>query len=160
VARKTTLVNAGGFDEQLARCDDYDMWLRVAFSGAKVGYTAKVQARLSGGRPGSLGESRAKMSEAYWRILEKALSTLPLTQSQRDLIDKRAAEIRARYLLEEAKQQLVVRQFAKARELLCEANLHLRRPLVNLATLGLAIAPGVTTRAIGLWMRLRDGISA
>src|SRR4029077_8801464 len=125
VARKQMLVNAGLFDEKLPRCDDYDMWVRSAFSGAKIGYSRTVQARMSIGRPGSLGQSTVKMAEAHWKILEKFRLTLPLKDTDRAVLDKRAAEIRARYLLEEGKCKLQERQFDKARELISEANGHL-----------------------------------
>ena len=71
VARKQAIVRAGGFDEKLARCDDYDMWVRTAFYGAKIAYTRKVQAYMPVGRPGSLSASRARLAEGYWAILEK-----------------------------------------------------------------------------------------
>jgi len=61
VVRKSALVRAGGFDENLPMCDDYDMWLRAAFYGAKIDYSREVHARLNGGRPGSLSQSRLKM---------------------------------------------------------------------------------------------------
>lgn len=157
VARKSALVKAGLFDENLPRCDDYDMWLRAAFHGARVGYSTTVQARLAGGRPGSLGQSRSKMSEAYWKILEKTLSTLPLSASDRQLIKNRSVEIRAAHILEEAKNQIVIRQFPKARNLLCEANVYFRRPLVTLAILGLGVAPSATAKLIWLWTRVRNG---
>ncbi len=64
VARKAAILKAGGFDESLARCDDYDMWLRTAFYGGKIGYNRQVQARLADGRPGSLSVSPARMAEA------------------------------------------------------------------------------------------------
>src|SRR5215469_1331006 len=56
LVRRSAITKAGGFDETLARCDDYDMWLRTAFHGAKMAYTRDVQARLNGGRPGSLSQ--------------------------------------------------------------------------------------------------------
>jgi glycosyltransferase involved in cell wall biosynthesis len=153
VARKSAIVKAGLFDEGLARCDDYDMWLRTAFHGAKIGYTRKVQARLNEGRPGSLGLSSVRMVEAYWMILEKALQTLPLTDSDRDVIRKQAAEIRARYLVEEGKLCLREGKYERAEELFSEANSHFRKLKVSLVLLGLKIAP----QATGKWVIWREG---
>lgn len=158
VARKQTLVDAGLFDEKLARRDDYDMWVRSAFSGAKIGYGRTVQSRLFTGRPGCLGQSRAKMAEGYWSILEKLRRTLTLQDANRTLLDKRAAEIRARYLLEEGKCKLEERQFDKARELVSEANCHWNRSTLSLAIWGLSIAPSTTTRCTSFWSRIRQSI--
>lgn len=157
VAKKTALVRAGLFDETLPRCDDYDMWLRAAFYGAKIAYTSRVQVRLNGGRPGSLSASRARMAEANWKILEKALRSLPLSPSERDVVQNRATEIRALYLLEEGKHRLQQEQFDEARALLREANAHVRKPKVTLALIGLAVAPRMTGKltsmleGVNLW---------
>lgn len=158
VARKRTLVDAGLFDEKLARCDDYDMWVRSAFRGAKIGYGRTVQSRLLVGRPGCLGQSRAKMAEAYWNILEKFKRTLPLNDADRAMLDRRAAEIRARYLLEDGKCKLEERQFDKARELIAEANRYWHRSTLSLAVLGLSIAPSMTTKLMSFWSRIRRSI--
>jgi glycosyltransferase involved in cell wall biosynthesis len=144
VTRKSALVDAGMFDENMPRCDDYDMWLRMAFHGTRIAYIRKVQVRLNGGRPGSLSVSRIKMTEAYWNILDKALQTLPLKQSDRTLVQNRAAEIRAQYLLEEGKYRLQQKDFDEARTLLKEANGYVRQWKVSLVLLGLAIAPMAT----------------
>jgi glycosyltransferase involved in cell wall biosynthesis len=156
VARKSAIVKAGLFDESLVRCDDYDMWLRAAFHGAKIGYTRDVHARLNEGRPGSLGVSNARMVEAYWRILEKAKNTLPLTDQDREVVQARAAEIRARYLIEEGKAQLHSGQIEKAKSLFAEGNAHLRRPKVSLVLLGLRIAPRSTRKLVDLGKRILD----
>lgn len=146
LARKSSLMRAGLFDEGLVRCDDYDMWLRTAFYGARIGYSRKVQARLNEGRPGSLGASTTRMAEAYWTILEKAKRTLPLNEIDREMVQKRAAEIRARYLIEEGKLSLREGQFRKAREFFSEANSYHQRPKISLLVFGLKIAPGVTSK--------------
>jgi glycosyltransferase involved in cell wall biosynthesis len=156
VARKRTLVGAGCFDESLLRCDDYDMWVRAAFHGAKIGYTRQVQARLFVGRPGSLSQSNARMIEGYWNILEKFKRTLPLEAADREVVEKRAALIRARYLLEEGKCKLEEHHFDEGRQLISEANGYLQRPSLRAALLGLSIAPGATAKFISFWSRIRS----
>lgn len=160
VAKKSAIVKAGLFDEDLLRCDDYDMWVRTAFHGAKIAYTRKVQAMLNGGRPGSLSQSSSKMAEAYWIILDKLSRTLPLNDSDRDLVEKRKRDIRALYLVEEGKFQLHQRHFDKARELFSEANQHSRRLKLNLVLLGLRIAPQATNRFVSFLARIRSGTPA
>ncbi|MGA8541306.1 MAG: glycosyltransferase family A protein [Terriglobales bacterium] len=160
VARKTAILKAGGFDESLTRCDDYNMWLRTAFYGGKVGYNRQVQARLADGRPGSLGLSRARMAEAYWMILERAEQNLPLSPAQRELVRERATEIHARYLLEEGKNLLSARDFSKARERFSEANQYLRRAKLSLVLFGLKVAPNATSRLYSFWTQRHNGAPA
>jgi glycosyltransferase involved in cell wall biosynthesis len=160
VARKAAILKAGGFDEGLARCDDYDMWLRTAFYGGKVGYNRQVQAQLADGRPGSLGVSRAKMAEGYRLILEKADQKLPLTAAQRKLVQDRAAEIRARHLLEEGKNHLSARDFPKARERFSEANHYFRQAKLSLVLFGLKVAPNATSRLFTFLTQRHNGAPA
>jgi len=160
VARTRTLVGAGLFDEKLPRYDDYDMWVRSAFSGARIGYSRKVEARMLIGRPDSLSQSSAKNWESYWNILEKFKRTLPLNDTDRAVVDKQAVEVRARYLLEEGKCNLGERQFDKAREHLTEANRTLRAPRLSLVLLGLRIAPNATSKLAALWNRILSGAAA
>lgn len=150
VVRKSAIVHAGLFDESLPRCDDYDMWLRAAFHGAKIGYSRNTQARLNEGRPGSLGASNAKMAEAAWNILEKMQRSFPLTDSQRKIAAARAAEMRACYLTEEGKIRLREGQFAEAREMFSQANACVSNPRLSLVLLGLRIAPRATSKIVDL----------
>jgi glycosyltransferase involved in cell wall biosynthesis len=153
VVRKTALLKAGGFDEKLPRCDDYDMWVRAAFHGAKIGYGRAVQAHLNAGRPDSLSEERVKMVEGYWNILEKFRRTLPLTDADRALVAKRAAQIKGNLLVEQGKNQLKAGEFAKARAAFSEANLNLKAPRLSLVLLGLRIAPDLTRSLAAYWNR-------
>ena len=160
VVRKQAIVRAGLFDEKLPRCDDYDMWVRAAFHGAKIGYSRKVQAYMNIGRPGALSLQKSKMVESYWGILEKLKRTLPLNDADRAVVDKRAAEIRARYLVEEGKCRLDERQFDKAREHFTEANRTLRTTRLSLVLFGLRIAPNLTSTLASLWNRMLSGAGA
>jgi glycosyltransferase involved in cell wall biosynthesis len=156
VVRKAAVVKAGLFDESLPRCDDYDMWLRTAFHGSNIAYRRTIQARLYLGRPDSLGQSRSRMAEAYWKILEKTGQTLPLNPEQRKLVGERAQKIRGRYLLEEGKVQLHQQHPEKARELFAEANRRLRTLKLAVAIRGLQIAPRSACRLFAAWNRLRN----
>lgn len=157
VVRKQMLVKAGLFDEKLPRCDDYEMWVRAAFHGAKIGYSRKVQARLNNGRPGSLSFERAKMVEAYWNILEKLDRTLPLSDADRSVVQKRAAHIKALYLVEQGKDLLKQREFQKAQQSFAEANRNLRAPRLKLVLLGLRVAPDMTRKLASVWNRMITG---
>jgi hypothetical protein len=97
------------------------------------------------------------MTEGYWTILEKFKRTLPLNHADRDMIEKRAAKIRAKYLLEDGKCKLEERQYDKARQSIAEANGYLRKPSLSAAVLGLSIAPGVTAKLMLFWRRIRNG---
>jgi glycosyltransferase involved in cell wall biosynthesis len=158
VVRKRAIEKANLFDESLPRCDDYDMWLRTAFWGAKIAYTTDVQAHFSGARPGALSGSRVNMVEAYWKILENARQSLPLSDAQNDLVARRAAEIRAQYLLEQGKVQLHQGKLHEAMESLAESNQYFRRTKLNLLLLGLKIAPSATYRMVGLAGKMRGKI--
>lgn len=155
VVRKIALERAGLFDESLARCDDYDMWLRAAFHGAKIAYTEKVQVKLNEGRPGSLGVSRAGMSEAAWKILDKAARTLQLSEPDRILLEKRSTEARALYLLEEGRHRLSQNEFEEAKSFLQEANRYLQRPKLSLVLAGLKVAPRTTRKLVSLLQQAR-----
>jgi len=160
VARRDAIVRAGMFDETLLRCDDYDMWVRTAFYGAKIAYTRRVQARMPVGRPGSLSQSRARMAEGYWTILENYKKNLPLNAADREVVEKRAAQIKARFLLEEAKNKLQAGDFDQGRKLIREANNYWHKPSLSLTLLGLKIAPGATSKLISWWNRTRNGARA
>jgi glycosyltransferase involved in cell wall biosynthesis len=158
VARKRALEQAGLFDEKLPRCDDYDMWVRAAFSGAKIGYSHEVTGTIfAADRPGSLSQSKVRMIEAYWNILEKFKNTLPLKDADRTVVEERAAEIRARYLLEEGKCKTEERQFAEARQLISEANNYFHKSILSLAVFGLGVAPRATAKLMSYWRTVKNG---
>src|SRR5208282_4994312 len=160
VARKAAIVKAGGFDESLPRCDDFDLWLRTAFYSAKIGYIRHVTTSMALGRPGALGTSRASVAEAYWRILENADRRLPLSETQRKLVRERTAELHAKYLLEEGKLDLSAGEFARARERFTEANQYHKQAKLSLMLLGVEVAPAAFGKFFAYRTRRRDGASA
>src|ERR1700740_1201806 len=43
VVSREALVEAGMLDEQIRRCEDYDLWLRLAAAGVRMTFTREIQ---------------------------------------------------------------------------------------------------------------------
>jgi hypothetical protein len=97
------------------------------------------------------------MIEAYWKILENLMETLPLNGSQKNLVSQRALEARAYYLLAEGKIHLQEGRLREAQQSFSESNLQLQKPKLSLVLLGLKVAPGATRSLVALVNRIRNG---
>ncbi|MFN0055130.1 MAG: glycosyltransferase family 2 protein [Planctomycetales bacterium] len=77
MARRTALLEAGGFDEQMTLSEDIDLWCRVAWLGP-IGLVPKVfvQVRRHGGNL-SRGPGRRRYLAAALRILDKVQAAHP-----------------------------------------------------------------------------------
>jgi glycosyltransferase involved in cell wall biosynthesis len=91
VVRKEVIEKAGLFDESLKRCDDYDMWVRIAHAGGRIAYHQTVVGNSRVGRPGSLGASELGMLEAAMEILSTLDKKVALSDEQKALVIRRVA---------------------------------------------------------------------
>lgn len=153
VVRRQALINAGGFDERLAMCDDYEMWLRLAFRGARIGFYSDVLSRIRIGRPSSLSSSKSKMVAAFVTILLNVKTEWNLSAEQQPLLDEKLRQVQSLLALELGKELLRKGEFGQARIQLEQANSHLRRSKLRLAIFGLRVAPGLTALAVRTWER-------
>jgi glycosyltransferase involved in cell wall biosynthesis len=155
VVRRKALLDAGLFDERLAMCDDYEMWLRLAYHGCRITYHSAPLGRVRIGRPNSLSASNARMLAALVAILSNVKAEWKLSESQRAQLQEKLEETQALLALERGKELLKQSQFRQARALLEEANGQLRRGKLKITLLGLRIAPGFTAFAARSWERMR-----
>jgi glycosyltransferase involved in cell wall biosynthesis len=156
VVRRQAVIDAGLFDERLAMCDDYEMWLRLAYRGARISYYPDVLSRIRIGRPSSLSSSKSKMVAAYVRILLNVKAEWELSLEQRALLGEKLREVEALLALELGKELLSKGEFGDARIQLEKANSHLRRGKLKLAIYGLRVAPSLTALAVRTW----EGLNA
>jgi glycosyltransferase involved in cell wall biosynthesis len=111
VARRAALEEAGGFDPSLRRCEDWDLWLRLA--ARREGFLCEPHARIRyRRRPGGLTADVAELAEALLEVHER----------HAELVDPETRRrARARDLTALAGGRVRQRRYREAREALAEA---------------------------------------
>jgi hypothetical protein len=132
--RRSRLVEAGGFDEQLRFVTDWDLWARLILSGSRAGLVDEPLACYRV-RPGSLSSQRVGMRAGQIAVLEKILA-------RGDLREAEAAAAAAALARERRELRM-----AEAREALRDGRSDARRRALAVA---LGPAQGVGSRAKGL----------
>ena len=140
VVRRRSLIDAGLFDERFIRCEDFDLWLRLALSGARIGFQQKVLARHRT-HGSSLAADQIAMVESQVQVLKKAQETLPLSASQRQLIESQLENCAAQIERERGKQYLASRDYEQAALSFSLANEFYKSRKLQLVIWGLRSAP-------------------
>jgi len=140
VVLRESILAAGGFDETLHRCEDFDMWLRLAFSGGRISYhpDAEVYHRMHGV---SLSADGLAMLRDRVRVYEKAASVLETSADQRHIIQRMIARTRSEGYVEELKEALNREDYSEAREAAQRALSVESSWKVRLASMGLRVSP-------------------
>jgi GT2 family glycosyltransferase len=140
LARRETLVRAGLYDTTLRGAEDFDLWVRVAATGGRIGYhrTPVVQFRK---RRGSLSSDPVWMTEHLVRIYARLGDTLPLDPPRRALVASRLAYFEATLARHRGKQAFFRLDAPAALAHLREANRYFRSWKISLVCALLRIAP-------------------
>jgi hypothetical protein len=150
--RRSRFEEVGGFDTRIAYTTDWDLWIRLIFSGSAVGFIPEPLAeyRL---HPGSMSARRAAMSRGRLQTLAAAAARSDLTAGERAIVEESRTREEARLVRATLREALVER---RARDT--------RRSAVRLA-----VSPGLTggerlraaaalvaPRLVGRWLRAED----
>jgi GT2 family glycosyltransferase len=114
VALRESLVKAGLFDEQLRRCEDYDLWLRLAQSGATISFAREIQIRHR--QSNGLAANWELMRRALIQVYEKHLALGTLNDEQSRFVRNKIKSISAAIEFRQAKRSLLEGEFPKALE--------------------------------------------
>jgi glycosyltransferase involved in cell wall biosynthesis len=141
VARRQAVVDAGGFDEKLHRCEDFDLWLRLALRGRLI-YSRAVLGRRRL-HPASQSASPTAMLRAQIAVRRRFVARTPLPEAVRAIAAEANRRCEAAIALADGQRLLADGDAAGARRALAQAADTM--PSLRLAaTLGLLrIAPGV-----------------
>lgn len=90
MASRQAVVDAGLFDEGYRRCEDFDLWLRMSFRGAKMDFVPEVgvEHRLL---DDALSADNYLMKLGRVAVYKKTLTTLTLSAEQKRLVAERIA---------------------------------------------------------------------
>jgi GT2 family glycosyltransferase len=119
-ARRSRILEAGGFDESLLVAHDWDAWLRLIFAGSRAGLVDEplVRYRVHGG---SLTANRARSFGERARVLDKARQQADLQQDELEILEASRREALKRARLAEARSGLLERRPGARRHALAAA---------------------------------------
>jgi glycosyltransferase involved in cell wall biosynthesis len=144
--RKDIVEQVGSFDEEDRNIvEDFDLWLRLAQAGARIGYQKKVLAQYRY-RHDSISASRIVLHEAALRVLQKTRRAMTLSATEAEALDRTEQRLHSILLLERGKNLIIAGEVEAARAIFSEAretNSSLKIPLTLLA---LRMFPGLLRR--------------
>jgi glycosyltransferase involved in cell wall biosynthesis len=154
LARTSAVLRAGLFDEAISYAEDYDLWLRMARQGSKIGYHPSILGwhRL---RPDGLGSAVTRMLASAAGILARLENDRSLDPELRTLAGRQRSRFQSQFELEEGKRRLCAGDFQGASELLRRVNTDSANWRLRLTLLGLRVAPGLTASA-ARWLQPRS----
>ena len=150
VARRASLIAAGLFDENFYHSEDFDLWLRLAFGGGRIGYQTQVLAKHRI-HDASLGSDVRRLIEGELKVHKKLMNTLPLSSSQIEMVERQVKLRQAELDLENGKQQFLARDYGEAAKSLERANDFYRSRKLRFAHFILRTAPGALRHMYGVW---------
>ncbi|MGB9489761.1 MAG: glycosyltransferase family 2 protein [Terriglobales bacterium] len=151
MATRQAMIDAGLFDEHYWRCEDFDLWLRMSFRGAKmdlvpeVGMEHHVQSDGLAADPYLLNIARAE-------VYRKTLATLPLGPEQRTLVEKLIALTDGRSQMDLVRSGLREHNYSQARSAASKAASLLGGGKTRTLAVALQFAPW----AVRWYMNRRD----
>jgi glycosyltransferase involved in cell wall biosynthesis len=158
VARRETIEKSGLFDETLRRGQDFELWLRLAFAGARIEYQRHLLAERRIRTSGLSGDSVTELRRAIV-VLERFRHGRSLNLKINTALQVRLMTLGDQLELEQGKQRILDGNFAAAEHHLGV----LRRQTLKLRAVRLAlkVAPDLVRAAYSRRLRaLRSGYHA
>ena len=148
VVLREAVIQAGMFDERFKRCEDFDLWLRLAHAGMQMTFSREIQIghRLANG----LAADSDLMKQALIGVYEKTATMPGLKAEQLLVIRKKIANISTAIQFERAKSFLLAGDFAQALECVNKALARRASWKLRLAQLSIRYLPGMM-RPIYRW---------
>jgi GT2 family glycosyltransferase len=151
MASRQGMIEAGLFDERYRRCEDFDLWLRMSFRGAKMDLVGEVgiQHRVL---PDGLSADNYLLKLGRLEVYRKTLATLPLSAEQKRLVKARIALTEGRCEMDRVKRYVREGQYPEARIAASKAAALLK----DLKSLSVAWAVRIAPSAVARFLHMRE----
>ncbi len=149
VASRQAMIDAGLFDEHYRRSEDFDLWVRMSFRGAKMDLLRQVgiEHRLL---PDGLAADSYLLKQAKIEIYKKVLATLPVSAKQKRLIQELIARVEGLCQMDLVKRYLREGRYPEARLAAGQAAALLQDRKSRRVALAVQIAPWAARRFLSL----------
>ena len=150
VVRRQAVLDAGLFDSEIGNySEDFDLYLRLTKSGARLAYQRKLLAHHRV-HAGSLTAESPQVLLGVLRVLRKTSRRQDLTPAERDSLARTSARIDADFNLAQSRAALERGDFAEARERIAVGHAFYRTSKLKIIILALRLFPGLLLRAYRL----------
>jgi glycosyltransferase involved in cell wall biosynthesis len=142
VCSRERIIKAGLFDEQLLRCEDFEMWLRMAVCGAQIAYNSDVQVYHRINEAG-LSADKWSMKRDRIRVYQKVASTFSISERQQGIVRELIARTEADCHVDELKHALEKGDYATAVTAARKASAAKANWKLKASLLGLKVMPSL-----------------
>ena len=158
-ARRDAILQVGLFDEGLRSCEDYDMWLRLAAAGARIGYHDKVLVRYRR-RESSLSADPVWMAENNIKVLEKMQRNFSADSGEWKLLEQQRRKKQAEANYWNGRKAFARSDTTAALNYFRKAAEFLRKPRLWAFIFFLRLTPGLMLKIFQLSKRVKSRAEA
>lgn len=142
MARKQAIIDAGMFENEPVQAEDFHLWLRMAKTGAKIGYQRKQLLKYRVHQNGLSGDTISRVERSI-NAFERVSRTLELTIEQRQVVSRRLAALEADLAIEQGKAFLLSGDYREAAIAFRVANRHRKSLKLTAITWLARLAPKI-----------------
>jgi glycosyltransferase involved in cell wall biosynthesis len=140
VASKASIERAGLFEHERNRAHDFHLWVRMAKSGARIGYQRKQLLKYRVHLASLSGDSVSRV-EREIDVLNRVLKTVELDAAEAAIAERQIAGLLADREIERGKAYLLAENFTAAHRAFAEANRRRRSAKLTAITWLARVAP-------------------
>ena len=154
VVRRQAVLDAGLFDPNFLRSEDFDLWLRMAHRGVSMAYHETILGEHALREEGLSGD-RDALREAQIAVYHKLLSKLGLSTEEASLLRTQIERCDAIVQLDKGKDHLISGRYAAAAVAIRQANTFYHRPQLRWTLALLAKMPRAVRWIYVISLKLR-----